>query len=88
VRSNAGMTLIDNELTRFHSNKNIFTVDLKHSSFWLSADVKPVSIDLVRTLPWQCIFGRHDNQHNDIQHNDAQHKVLISDTKHRRHSVL
>ncbi len=35
-------------LLDFHTAyKNIFAVHLKHSSFWPSADVKPMSNDLV-----------------------------------------
>jgi hypothetical protein len=37
--------------------KILFVVHLKHASFWPSADVIPVSDDLVHAMPWQCMFS-------------------------------
>jgi hypothetical protein len=39
---------------------NIFAVHLKQSSFWPSADVKPMSTDLVDAKPWQCMLALHE----------------------------
>jgi hypothetical protein len=32
-------------------------IHLKHTSFYPSAEVKPISIDLVHAIPWQCRFA-------------------------------
>ncbi len=46
VRQNASMTLL-----HFHSiYKVLYAVDLKHSSVWPSADVEPMSNDLVHAM--------------------------------------
>ena len=37
--------------------KILFTHPLKHSNFWHSADVKPMSNDLVHAVHWQCMFA-------------------------------
>jgi hypothetical protein len=37
--------------------KLLFAADSKHTSFWPSADVKPVKIDLVHAMFWQCMFA-------------------------------
>ncbi len=37
--------------------KIFLTVHLKHSSFWLTADVKPTSNDHMRAVLWQCMFA-------------------------------
>jgi len=37
-------------LLDFHSTKNVL-VHLKHTGFWLSADVKPMSNDLGHLMP-------------------------------------
>jgi hypothetical protein len=49
------MTLLILGLLDFHGTlKNI---PLKHSCFRPSADVKPMPNDLVRAMPWQCMFA-------------------------------
>jgi hypothetical protein len=41
-------------LKNFHSTyKILFSLHLKHSSFWPSAGVKHMSNDLVNAMPWQ-----------------------------------
>jgi hypothetical protein len=37
----------------YYLQKCYLAVHLKHSSSWLSADVKPMSIDLEYAMPWQ-----------------------------------
>jgi hypothetical protein len=37
--------------------KTLFGVDLKQSSSWPSADVKPSSYNLVHAMPWQCMYA-------------------------------
>ncbi len=35
--------------------KNTITIILKHSNFWASADVAPISNDLANAMPRQCM---------------------------------
>ncbi len=35
----------------------LFAVHRKHSSYWPSADVKPMSNNLVHAMTWQCMFA-------------------------------
>ena len=63
VRLNTTMILLKMGLLEFHSDhKIVFAVSLKQSSFWSSADVKPVSNDLTDMMPYQyfllslCVF--------------------------------
>jgi len=52
------MTLLHDEFTISSQYLlNIFSVHLKHYSFWPSADVKPMSHDLVYAMPWQHMFA-------------------------------
>jgi hypothetical protein len=45
-------------LLDFHGTyKNTICCSLKPSSFWPSADVKLMSINLVHAIFWQCMFG-------------------------------
>jgi hypothetical protein len=37
--------------------KILSVVQLKHSSFWPSAEVIPMPNDLVDAIAWQCLFG-------------------------------
>jgi hypothetical protein len=37
----------------------LFVVNLKHCSFWTSADVISVSNDLVHDMTGQCMFAHH-----------------------------
>jgi len=37
--------------------KELFATDLKQYSFCPSANVRPMSNDLVHAMPWQCMFA-------------------------------
>jgi hypothetical protein len=44
-------------LLDFHNTYRIlFAAYLKHSSFWPSADVEPMSNDQLPIMPWQCAY--------------------------------
>jgi hypothetical protein len=46
------MTVLPMGLIDLHtSNKKLFAYQLKHTSFWLSADVKPMANDLIHAMP-------------------------------------
>jgi hypothetical protein len=48
-------------LLDFHSTyKKLLALYLKHSSFWPSADVNPMSNELVHALHWQCMFALYE----------------------------
>ncbi len=47
-------------LLDFHSNLTILlAINMKHSSFWLSVYIKPMSNDIVHQSPgiWKCMFA-------------------------------
>ncbi len=48
-----------------NSNKNLFAVPLKHSSFLPSAYVKPMPNDLVHAILWQWIENRECSIHKE-----------------------
>ncbi len=39
------------------ATKILIAVRLKHSSFWPSGVVDPLSNDIVNSMPWQCMFA-------------------------------
>ncbi len=58
ARSNTAWLYYIMDLIDFHSTNEIFAdVHLKHSSFWASADAKPMSNGLLHAMPWQCMFA-------------------------------
>ncbi len=54
--SNTSTTFFLNEWTRYHTKK-IFSVYLKHSNIWPSADVKLRLNYRGLAMPWQCMFA-------------------------------
>jgi hypothetical protein len=59
------MTLLIMGLLDFHSNyKSVIFDNLKQSSFWPSADVKLMLIDLVHAMPWWCMYAQRETVDN------------------------